>query len=54
MLIEEYTDSNKYKIEMPLPKILEGGTWWAGRIIAKELRKNGAPPIEIISDGTVF
>ena len=42
------------QIEMPLPKILEGGTWWAGRIIAKELRKNGAPPIEIISDGTVF
>ena len=42
------------QIALPLPKILEGGTWWAGRIIAKELRKSGAPPIEIISDGTVF
>jgi hypothetical protein len=38
----------------PLAKILEGGTWSAGRIIARELRADGSPPIKIVSDGTVF
>ncbi len=40
--------------ELSLPKILEGGTWRAGRIIAKEKRADGSPPIKIRSDGTVF
>ncbi|MBE9062631.1 URC4/urg3 family protein [cf. Phormidesmis sp. LEGE 11477] len=40
--------------ELPLIKILEGGTWAAGRRIAKQLRPTGAPPITIQSDGTVF
>ncbi|NES78213.1 MULTISPECIES: URC4/urg3 family protein [Okeania] len=40
--------------ELPLVKVLQGGTWAAGRKIAKELRKDGAPPIKIKSDGTVF
>ncbi|MBF0276419.1 MAG: URC4/urg3 family protein [SAR324 cluster bacterium] len=38
----------------PLVKILEGGTWSAGRKIARELRDDGSPPITLISDGTVF
>lgn len=38
----------------PLAKVLEGGTWWAGRAAAKERRTNGAPPLQIKSDGTVF
>jgi hypothetical protein len=41
-------------IDFPLPKILEGGTWHAGRKVAKQIRGNGNPPIQIISDGTVF
>lgn len=40
--------------ELPLIKVLEGGTWAAGRRIAKQLRSTGAPPITIQSDGTVF
>lgn len=41
--------------EFPLAKVLEGGTWWAGRRIAKEKRPaNAEPPMNIISDGTVF
>ncbi|MBD2597598.1 URC4/urg3 family protein [Nostoc spongiaeforme FACHB-130] len=40
--------------ELPLVKILQGGTWTAGRKIAAELRKGGQPPIQINSDGTVF
>lgn len=40
--------------EFPLAKVLEGGTWWAGRFLAKEKRPNGEPPIQIKSDGTVF
>jgi len=39
---------------LPLVKVLEGGTWAAGRKIAAELRPAGAPPIQIMSDGTVF
>ena len=39
---------------LPLAKILQGGTWEAGRRIAKEKRIHGTPPIQIISDGTVF
>ncbi len=43
----------KTAAELPLPCILEGGTWAAGRAIAQELR-GGAPPLTIDSDGTVF
>jgi Protein of unknown function (DUF1688) len=39
---------------LPLACILEGGTWAAGRQIAAELRPGGAPPVAIVSDGTVF
>jgi hypothetical protein len=38
----------------PLARMLEGGTWLAGRRIAAELRPGGGPPLNIISDGTVF
>ncbi|AQA05536.1 uracil phosphoribosyltransferase [Mycobacterium sp. MS1601] len=38
---------------MPLACILEGGTWSAGRRLARELR-DGLPPLSITSDGTVF
>uniref|UniRef100_M4BXD1 Uracil catabolism protein 4 n=1 Tax=Hyaloperonospora arabidopsidis (strain Emoy2) TaxID=559515 RepID=M4BXD1_HYAAE len=38
----------------PLVKMLEGGTWKAGRVIASEKRTDGGPPIKIKSDGTVF
>jgi hypothetical protein len=38
----------------PLARMLEGGTWAAGRRIAAERRPSGGPPFNIISDGTVF
>ena len=40
--------------ELPLACVLEGGTWAAGREIAKEMRPDGAPPLKIESDGTIF
>jgi hypothetical protein len=40
--------------EMPLASVLEGGTWSAGRRIARERRADGGPPLRIISDGSVF
>ena len=40
--------------ELPLPALLEGGTWLAGRQIAAEKREGGGPPLTVISDGTVF
>ncbi len=39
--------------QMPLACVLEGGTWAAGRVLAQQLR-GGQPPLNIISDGTVF
>ncbi len=39
---------------LPLAKILEGGTWATGRVLARERRPDGAPPISVISDGTIF
>ena len=40
--------------ELPLAKVLEGGTWRAGREIAAETRPGGGPPLRVRSDGTVF
>lgn len=39
---------------VPLASVLEGGTWAAGRQLAREQRTDGGPPIRIRSDGTVF
>lgn len=39
---------------LPLAKILEGGTWAAGRRLARERRPDASPPVKVISDGTVF
>lgn len=38
----------------PLARVLEGGTWAAGRRLARERRADGGPPIRVVSDGTVF
>jgi hypothetical protein len=39
----------------PLARLLEGGTWAAGRRIAMERRPpGGPPPVSVASDGTVF
>jgi hypothetical protein len=40
--------------QFPLARMLEGGSWQAGRRLAAELRPGGGPPFNIISDGTVF
>ncbi|KAJ1677567.1 hypothetical protein EV182_005895 [Spiromyces aspiralis] len=41
--------------EFNLAKVLEGGTWKAGRELAAQNRpETKEPPINIVSDGTVF
>jgi hypothetical protein len=40
--------------DFPLGALLEGGTWSAGRKIALQKRADGAPPFNVVSDGTVF
>ncbi|MFN8704602.1 MAG: DUF1688 family protein, partial [Rhodospirillales bacterium] len=40
--------------DFPLAKVLQGGTWTAGRRIAAELREGGPPPLAVASDGTIF
>jgi Protein of unknown function (DUF1688) len=44
---------DKTEAEMPLACVLEGGTWAAGRTLAQKLR-DGKPPLNIESDGTIF
>ena len=58
-LLDKLADAMRRRLGMdqeslPLGKVLQGGTWTAGRIIAHKLRSNGAPPIKVSSDGTVF
>lgn len=40
--------------DFPLARMLEGGSWAAGREIARERRPDGSPPLAIVSDGTLF
>lgn len=59
VLLDQIADVIRHKqnlnaAELPLAKVLEGGTWAAGRRIAASLRPDGSPPIQVISDGTVF
>ncbi|MBM0742987.1 URC4/urg3 family protein [Phormidium sp. CLA17] len=59
ILLDRIADTIRQKlgmtaIDLPLVKILQGGTWTAGRQIAAELRPGGTPPLQIESDGTVF
>ena len=42
------------ELGFPLARVLEGGTWAAGRRLARERRPDGSPPIVVASDGTVF
>lgn len=46
-------DEVAHAVKMPLAKMLEGGSWAAGRELAQEHR-GGLPPLKVISDGTVF
>ena len=49
------TKLNLSQEQLTLAQVLESATWKGGREIAKERRpQSGGPPIEIVSDGTVF
>ncbi len=58
-LLDRVADGLRHRLNLdatalPLAKILEGGTWAAGRLLAREHRADASPPIRVISDGTVF
>ncbi|KTD02666.1 putative biotin synthetase like protein [Legionella geestiana] len=58
-LLDEVAESvrevlGKTSDELPLPAVLQGGTWEAGRRIARQMRPDGTPPLQVISDGTLF
>jgi hypothetical protein len=58
-LLDRLADSvrqrlHKDAVALPLARILQGGTWAAGRAIARQNRADGSPPIRVVSDGTVF
>jgi hypothetical protein len=44
----------KSSAAFPLAKVLEGGSWAAGRQLAFERRPDGAAPLTIVADGTLF
>ena len=48
------TRLNKSADDLPLARILQGGTWNAGRQIAAEKRDGGGPPLKLELTGTVF
>lgn len=48
------TDLGETSTTFPLACVLEGGTWAAGRKIASQKRDGGLPPLNIISQGTLF
>jgi hypothetical protein len=58
-LIDHLADPVRHRLgcdakALPLAKILQGGSWAAGRLLALRLRPDGAPPLQVISEGTVF
>jgi hypothetical protein len=58
-LLDRLADRVRHRLgrsaaEFPLAKVLEGGSWAAGREIAAEMRPGGGPPLVIASDGTLF
>jgi hypothetical protein len=58
-LLDRLAEEMRRRLDMdaktlPLAKVLEGGSWAAGRVIARQKRSDGSPPLKIISDGTVF
>jgi hypothetical protein len=58
-LLDELAERVRHRLglgeaELPLAKVLEGGTWATGRRLARDLRPGGTPPLGVISDGTVF
>lgn len=58
-LLDRLADSFRQRVgldavALPLAKILQGGSWAAGRATAFAGRADGSPPFRIISDGTVF
>ena len=58
-LLDELAGKVRHRLNVdaaafPLAKLLQGGTWAAGRALAGKLRADGSPPIRVISDGSVF
>jgi hypothetical protein len=58
-LLDRLAEAMRQKLRLdatslPLAKILQGGTWAAGRKLAQERRADASPPVKVISDGTVF
>lgn len=48
--------NEKLGFNLQLAQLIEAGSWKGGRVIAMEKRPkiNGGPPIDLLSDGTVF
>lgn len=60
ILLDRQAEKIRHKLglkedELNLKQVLEAATWKGGREVAKEKRaETGGPPINVISDGTVF
>ena len=58
-LLDELATRVRHRLKLdaaafPLARLLQGGTWAAGRSLAGKLRSDGSPPIRVVSDGSVF
>jgi hypothetical protein len=59
VLLDELLSKVRRRLDLdaaafPLARLMQGGTWAAGRSLAGKLRPGGAPPIRVVSDGSVF
>lgn len=56
-LLDDLAPMVRDRLDAPhldLPRLLQGGTWAAGRRIAADRRPGGGPPFRVASDGTLF
>ena len=58
-LLDELANKVRQRLDrnaaaFPLARLLQGGTWTAGRALAARLRSDGSSPFRVVSDGSVF
>ena len=59
VLLDQIAASVRQELDLPekafpVGKVLEGGTWWAGRQLSRLVRPDGSPPIWLEGSGMLF
>jgi len=59
VFLDKIAEAIRFRLDLsdsafPLVRLLEGGTWYAGRRLAAERRTGGTPPLRLDSDAVFF